>query len=329
MSELTSKDYARDAEMARRRLNDKLTGLQDGLTPGRLLDEVMSYGKNGGTVFLKALNNAARENPLPTMLVSAGCAMFLAEKSGLMRAVAGSAQETKQPFRKIRATADEHDGSERDDGPGIGQRMREGAHDAADAIGDKAAQVGGMVSGIGQRMKEGAQDAADAVSDKVGEMASGVGQSVKGAVTEAGDQVVDLADRTKEQATSAARQLKDRADAFMHEQPLLAAAIGVAIGAVVAAVFPATELEDEMMGETSDAAKEAVEDIAAEQLEAVKEVASEVVDEAKKAADQEGLTPAAVGDSVRNLGNRVGRVVEDVAETAATEVRERMRPSEN
>jgi hypothetical protein len=62
MNEPNSRDFARDAEASRIRLSEKLGDFQDGVSPGRLLDEVLSYGKNGGALFLKALNNAAREN---------------------------------------------------------------------------------------------------------------------------------------------------------------------------------------------------------------------------------------------------------------------------
>ena len=296
MNEPNSRDYARDAEAARTRLSTKLTELQDGLTPGRLLDEVLSYGRNGGTFFLKALNNAARENPVPTMLVGAGCAMFLTEKTGLLRHAANG----KDKRNGATDTADERNGAS-DKGATLAKGLKEGVHDAAAALEDRAAKIG-----------DAAAETAGAVKRRVGE-----------AVEEIGDQIAEAGDRAKDQASATARALKERADAFMQEQPLLAAAIGVAIGALVASAFPATELEDDMMGETSDAVKETLGEVGSEQLEAARSIASSVADEAKHAAEREGLTPAAAADAARDLGDRVGRVVSDTAEAATKQVEER------
>jgi ElaB/YqjD/DUF883 family membrane-anchored ribosome-binding protein len=285
MNEPNSRDYARDAEAARTRLSEKLSELHDGLTPGRLLDEVLSYGRNGGTFFLKALNNAARENPVPTMLVGAGCAMFLTEKTGLMHR-AGDTDDEPGSEGRARAKAR----SAKDNGGTLAKGLKEGTHDAAEALEDGAA--------------------------KVGDVAGAMKRRVEGAVEEVGDQIADASHRAKEQASRTAGQMKDRADAFMQEQPLLAAAIGIAIGAAVAAAFPSTDLEDDVMGETSDAVKETLSEVASEQLDAAKSAASAVAEEAQSAAQREGLTPAAVADAARDLGQRVGRVVSDTADAA-------------
>ena len=299
MNEPNSRDYARDAEASRIRLSQKLGELHDGVTPGRLLDEVLSYGKNGGTLFLKALNNAARENPIPTMLVGAGCAMFLSEKTGLTGLMSRAASDD-QPDPEDKAGAKAR--SAKTNGGSLAKGLKEGAHDVAEALEDGAAKVGEAAGGI----------------------AGAVTHRVQGAVEGVGEQIAEASDRTKEQASKTARLLKDRADAFMQDQPLLAAAIGVAIGALVATAFPATDLEDEMMGETSDAVKETLGDAASEQLDAAKSAVSAVADQAKSAAEREGLTPAAVKDAARDLGQRVGRVVSDTADAATTEVKERM-----
>ena len=59
--ERTSRDYERDAEATRDRLADTLDELHDRLTPGHMLDEVLSYARFGGSGFMRALGNAARE----------------------------------------------------------------------------------------------------------------------------------------------------------------------------------------------------------------------------------------------------------------------------
>ncbi len=79
----TSGDYEREAEHTRRRLAQNLDELSDRLTPGQVFDEMLTYSRAGsGTVF-RAFSNAMRENPLPSLLIGAGCMMFLSEKIGL------------------------------------------------------------------------------------------------------------------------------------------------------------------------------------------------------------------------------------------------------
>jgi hypothetical protein len=89
---------------------------------------------------------------------------------------------------------------------------------------------------------------------------------------------------------------------LVHEQPLLVAAAGLAIGAAIAAALPRTKAEDSLMGDTSDAMKDAVAQMASDQFEAAKSVAGTVVEEAKKTATEGGLSPAAAVNAVRDLG---------------------------
>src|SRR5262249_17268829 len=72
--------YEREADETRRRLSTSLDELASSLTPGRMLDEVLSYARAGGAGFLRGLGNAATANPMPTLLIGLGAAMFLTGK---------------------------------------------------------------------------------------------------------------------------------------------------------------------------------------------------------------------------------------------------------
>ena len=73
----------REAGERRRRLASTLDDLTNNLTPGRLVDEVLTYSRGGGASFVKGLGNAASANPLPTVLIGLGALMFLTGKGGL------------------------------------------------------------------------------------------------------------------------------------------------------------------------------------------------------------------------------------------------------
>ena len=90
-----------------------------------------------------------------------------------------------------------------------------------------------------------------------------------------------------------------------HEQPLIVAAVGIALGAAVAALLPRTQAEDLLMGETSDVIKGAVSDAAAEQYQQTKTAAENVVAEAKASATRHGLSAAGAADAVRTITDKV------------------------
>src|SRR3954447_724206 len=85
----STRAYEREADETRRRLSSSLDELASNLTPGRMLDEVLSYARAGGGDFLRGLGNAATANPMPTLLISIGAAMFLTGK-GRVDAGAGN-----------------------------------------------------------------------------------------------------------------------------------------------------------------------------------------------------------------------------------------------
>jgi hypothetical protein len=78
----SSRHYETEAEAIRYRLAQSLAELSDRLTPGQAFDEMMIYARGGVGTFFRALSTAARENPLSTFLIGAGCMMFLSPFGG-------------------------------------------------------------------------------------------------------------------------------------------------------------------------------------------------------------------------------------------------------
>ena len=56
----SAREYERQAEETRHRLADTLDELHDRLTPGDLLNELLSYGKVGGGTALRAFGTPPR-----------------------------------------------------------------------------------------------------------------------------------------------------------------------------------------------------------------------------------------------------------------------------
>jgi len=158
-----------------------------------------------------------------------------------------------------------------------------------------------FAGGAVEQARVGAQNVAGAVRDAAASMSGAVADtafSVSGGMA-------DTASRTRRQAADAVRRSRDSAASFVTEQPLLCAAIGVAVGAALAGLLPSTETEDRLMGDASDAVKGTAGQVGSEALESARHVASKVADRAQSAVKEEGLSPSAVADAARNLSEGI------------------------
>ena len=136
--------------------------------------------------------------------------------------------------------------------------------------------------------------------------ASSMGGALSNRAASVGGTIADTASRTRRQTADVVRRGRDSAASFVTEQPLLCAAMGVAIGAVLASLLPSTETEDKLMGEASDAVKGSAGQVGSEALESAKTVASKVAERTqtavRDAVKEEGLSPGALADAARNFG---------------------------
>jgi ElaB/YqjD/DUF883 family membrane-anchored ribosome-binding protein len=88
------------------------------------------------------------------------------------------------------------------------------------------------------------------------EFSSQVGESKE----QAKQRIAQLGERVNELGQSARNRMSQAREGYSHlvqEQPLALGAVGVAIGALLAAYLPRTRQEDEMLGEASDKFSEA------------------------------------------------------------------------
>ena len=107
------------------------------------------------------------------------------------------------------------------------------------------------------------------------------------------------------------------ADVF-RAQPLALGAIGLAIGAGIAAAVPPSKLEAEYFGEASDAARAKASEFAGEQANRAAEVAGDVMNTVAEEARKQGLTLEGAKSAVNEISAKVGRVV-DAAGKGASE----------
>lgn len=190
-------------------------------------------------------------------------------------------------------------------------------------------RVGDFVRSSGlDRIPDAAGYAADAArstlrsgTDAVGEHVASAKDVVKDGVVDALDSATrygrEYADTASEYVTSIPGSSAEIFDAvrsnltdLFKAQPLALGAIGIAIGAGIAAAFPATEIEADYLGETSDTVRKNAAQFAAEQTDRATTVAEAVVNAVKEEAATQGLTLEGAKAAVGDISAKVSRVAD-------------------
>jgi hypothetical protein len=316
----SARQLEHEADDTRRRLSATLDDLADKLTPGRMLDEVIAYSRNGGASFLKGLGNAASTNPLPTLLIGVGAAMFLSGKGRLDsiprgfsdlfgRSNGGDATRDRLPEHATpRSSKDVTAAGD------AGKQITDAAPSAASGVKAAASSVRDAVSDTANRISEEASDAIVAAKDSAVGLGESVGEFAEKGLNAVGEEAAQLRD----QARRLTHDARDRAIKLAEEQPLIVAVAGIALGAILAAALPRTKLEDELMGETSDTVKETAGEIASEQIDKISTEAEKVVEEVKDTITEHGLTAEAAVAVVEDAGERVSAALSPGARRRAS-----------
>lgn len=171
------------------------------------------------------------------------------------------------------------------------EMSRDGLRSSAGAIRDAGRVMGDMTD----TAKSMSRDALDASADVGSEYATAASRVIKSAPDSGRELLSDL---------------QSQLTGMFERQPLVLGAVGLALGAGVAAAFPSTSLEAEYLGATSDEAKAAVAGFAEEQTERLKTRTADISEAVSKAAAEQGLSVEAmkstVGDVVQKIGNIAG-----------------------
>jgi ElaB/YqjD/DUF883 family membrane-anchored ribosome-binding protein len=78
----TSAELQREIDMQRSRVENTIDQIQDKLSPGQLIDELLAYTKGGGGEFVASLQRNVTANPLPVALLGVSLAWLMAKPAG-------------------------------------------------------------------------------------------------------------------------------------------------------------------------------------------------------------------------------------------------------
>jgi hypothetical protein len=234
----------------------------------------MSDISEKGSDFLRDLGDAARKNPLSAALIG----------MGVLWLFTGG--------RPVGRTGDFVRRTGFDRVPDAAGNAFEAARST---FGSGADSIGEHVTSAKDALRDGGADALDSATRfgrDYADAASDFARSIPGAGAEMFD--------------SARSNLTE----LFRTQPLALGAIGLAIGAGIAAALPSSEVEATYLGETSDTVKAKAAEFAAEQTDRATKVAEEVLGAVTEEARRQGLTVEGAKSAVGDISAKVGRVVD-------------------
>jgi hypothetical protein len=234
----------------------------------------MSGVSEKGSDFIRDLGDAARQNPLSAALIGMGVLWLFTGGRTVERA--GEFVRSSRSYR-IPDPAD-------------------GAFEAAGStVNSGAGSIGGGIASATEILQDGAA-AALSNAGRFGRKQVNAVSDYAGSIPGAGVEMFETA-------------RSDLTELFK-AQPLALGAVGLAIGAGIAAALPPSEVEAAYFGETSDTAKAKAAEFAAEQTDRVAKVAEGVMGAVTEEARKQGLTLEGAKSAVGEISAKVGRVVD-------------------
>jgi hypothetical protein len=188
--------------------------------------------------------------------------------------------------------------------------------------GKSAGRVGDLIRRIGtDRFSDAATDTfSSAMSGNTAALRDAANSSLQ-AVREESTAGIDAAAEFVQAAPNPAdifENARDNLTALFKAQPLTLGAVGLAIGAGIAAAIPGTEVENAYLGEVSDTVRSKTAEVTSQQVDKATALATQVIDVAAEEARKQGLTVEGVKAAASDFANRVGRVV-DAAQSSASD----------
>lgn len=288
MTDKTSAELQHDAELARARVSDTAESIRNKMTPGQLIDEFSGMFTGDGSM-LTTLKSQVQGNPLPVALVGVGLAWLMAGQGG-----ATGATSSSRPYPTGSAAAPR----------------------PAEAYGYSGSGNADDNSGMIDSIKETAAGLASAASSMAGSAADSVSTTANEAAHTLSGQARSYAAASSDHATKAATATAD----MLRQEPLVLAALGLALGTAIGALLPRTDIEDAQVGDLSDKVRDKASQILQEGVEGAKDIAAQAYQSVKDEADKKGLT----GDG-GDLVDQIKDVVQTTAARTESSVREKLK----
>lgn len=232
MNETSPDLVERQIERDRAEIDATLDAIGRRLSPGHLLDQAMSYFRDNGAELGTSLARSVRANPLPVILTGVSLAWLITSTSSSTRL---ADYETKA--RYLRESNAREIERARAAAASLTRKPGETEATFQERIVEAKAKALALKRDAGETLEAFRQRVEDYIALAEAELAEAV-QSAKFAWSSG-------TETARNHAREGQRQLAHMYDS----QPLIAGAIGIAAGALLATLLPPTRIEDQALGE--------------------------------------------------------------------------------
>lgn len=188
----SSAELQREIEEQRSRVENTIDQLQDKLSPGQLVDELLAYTKGGGGEFVASLQRNVTANPLPVALLGVSLAWLMAKPAG----AAGS-----EPNSTIRSDRHWDDSINQRRGYGTSPDFEDEDHPVTIISGAGLQRLGSSTDEHGDTYSEFSDDAgkkfrarSDAGGKRAGHFIDETGATFRGFTNQAGQRIEHFRD---------------------------------------------------------------------------------------------------------------------------------------
>jgi hypothetical protein len=186
---------------------------------------------------------------------------------------------------------------------------------ATAALGEAGATARSRVTELGERAGAAVSDAAASARNAAAESLAAARETLSGSY-QAGVQAVA---GTGEQLSETVSQSKETLTEVMENHPFVVGGIGLLIGAVIASVLPVSQAENRILGDSSDAVKNRVRDVASEGVNIASATAQSVYQDSVSRVQEQGLSSESVHEIVKNVGDKVKEAAQQAADAMTKE----------
>lgn len=319
----TPAEIERDIEQERMQLASSLHGLRQSISVEGITRQIASEFSAHGGEFGRAVSRSVKDNPIALALTGVGLAWMIFGDS-----------QNRSPSRYDGTGYDRSADAypEWDSGSGSANRSAtdktDGKSGVMDKVGNAAASASNGVSGAADSLSRGWDDIArttgDAarttrirgaeLRDRVAEGTEELSDEARRRVIAAREAAIDAWSEIERSSKRSARQAAD----LFEDQPLIAGALALAVGAALGSALPRSKAEDDAVGEQRDKLFAEASRIYDEERSKVVKTAKSVARETKAAASDlknslDGKAPGnktaaeAVGDELESAAKRVSR----------------------
>jgi len=187
---------------------------------------------------------------------------------------------------------------------------------SSDKIKESAVAAGAAVSDRANSLKDDGLRIAGSAASTVQNMASEAMVTARSAASLVTDTGMDAATTIRAKASDASDRAGKTIFQTIEQNPLLVGGVGLLVGGLIASALPRSDFEDELVGDTSSAAKRLIQAAASKGFDTAKTAVGEIYDETTRQAEAEGLTTEGIGKAAQDISQRVRRVAEAAVTTA-------------